>query len=51
MNSSAEIQQAINDYRRTEYGGWPWGEDDPVHEREQGRFAVHADGSKDQPKG
>jgi redox-sensitive bicupin YhaK (pirin superfamily) len=49
MNSSAEIQQAILDYRRTEYGGWPWSEDDPVHEREQGRFAVHADGTKDQP--
>lgn len=49
MNSSAEIQQAINDYRRTQYGGWPWRKDDPVHGRESGRFAVHADGSKDEP--
>ncbi len=49
MNSNAEIQQAINDYRRTEYGGWPWKEDDPVHEREVGRFAVHADGRRESP--
>jgi redox-sensitive bicupin YhaK (pirin superfamily) len=49
MNSSAEIQQAIADYRSTEYGEWPWSEDDPVHEREQGRFAVHADGREDRP--
>ncbi len=49
MNSSEEIQQAINDYRRTEYGGWPWSEDDPVHERDAGRFALHADGTKDKP--
>ena len=51
MNTGAEIQEAMNDYRRTEYGGWPWSEDDPVHERSMGRFAVHADGSKDAPGG
>jgi hypothetical protein len=49
MNTSAEIQQAINDYRRNEYGGWPWSEDGPVHERGSGRFAVHADGCRDEP--
>ena len=44
MNTQAEIQQAFADYRRTEFGGWPWPSSDPVHPREQGRFAKHADG-------
>jgi len=44
MNSEAEIRQAFMDYQRTQFGGWPWKRDDPVHPREQGRFAKHADG-------
>ncbi|MFZ2308661.1 MAG: pirin family protein [Rhodoferax sp.] len=44
MNTEAEIRQAFADYRATEFGGWPWGASDPVHPREQGRFARHADG-------
>lgn len=44
MNTQAEIQQAFMDYRRTAFGGWPWPASDPVHPREQGRFAKHADG-------
>jgi hypothetical protein len=48
MNSQQEIQQAFNDYRRTQFGGWPWKRDDPVHPREQGRFAKHADGKLEQ---
>jgi redox-sensitive bicupin YhaK (pirin superfamily) len=44
MNSRAEIQQAISDYQRTQFGGWPWPDDGPVHERQAGRFARHADG-------
>jgi quercetin 2,3-dioxygenase len=47
MNSAAEIQQAIADYRSTGFGGWPWPSDDPVHDRQSGRFAVHADGRKE----
>src|SRR5690606_8258661 len=27
MNSQDEIRQALMDYRRTEFGGWPWPED------------------------
>jgi redox-sensitive bicupin YhaK (pirin superfamily) len=47
MNSGAEIQQAFADYRRTGFGGWPWPSNDPVHARDAGRFAVHADGRKE----
>lgn len=47
MNSAAEIQQAFLDYRRTQFGGWPWPSDEPVHPREEGRFAVHADGKRE----
>ncbi|HVU04774.1 MAG TPA: pirin family protein [Polyangiaceae bacterium] len=44
MNTREEIQRAIQDYQRTGFGGWPWPVDDPVHGRETGRFARHADG-------
>jgi len=49
MNSRAEIQQAYRDYQRTQFGGWPWGRNDPVHPREEGRFARHADGTVERP--
>jgi redox-sensitive bicupin YhaK (pirin superfamily) len=44
MNTQAEIQRAMFDYQQTRFGGWPWPSDDPVHAREEGRFAKHADG-------
>jgi redox-sensitive bicupin YhaK (pirin superfamily) len=44
MNTPAEIQQAINDYRKTQFGGWPWQRADNVHPREKERFAQYADG-------
>jgi redox-sensitive bicupin YhaK (pirin superfamily) len=44
MNTRAELEQAFNDYRRTQFGGWPFDANDPVHPRERGRFARHADG-------
>ncbi len=44
MNTRAEIQQAFADYQRTQFGGWPWPSEAPVHPREEGRFARHADG-------
>ena len=47
MNSQAEIQQAMADYRRTEFGGWPWPMNEMVHPRSKGRFARYSDGSED----
>jgi quercetin 2,3-dioxygenase len=47
MNTQAELRQAFLDYRKDEFGGWPWASDAPVHGREQGRFAVHADGRQE----
>ncbi|MDH3754041.1 MAG: pirin family protein [Acidimicrobiia bacterium] len=47
MNTRAEIQQAIEDYQRTQFGAWPWLSPDPVHPRSKGRFAIHADGHVD----
>jgi redox-sensitive bicupin YhaK (pirin superfamily) len=44
MNTRAELEQAFYDYRRTQFGGWPFPGNDPVHPRERGRFARHADG-------
>ncbi|MBW6490144.1 MAG: pirin family protein [Lentimicrobium sp.] len=47
MNTPAEINEAIFDYRKTQFGGWPWNEYDHVHPREKGRFARYADGSEE----
>ena len=49
MTTRAEIEQAIDDFQRTRFGHWPWPRRDPVHPREQGRFARHADGRVDRP--
>merc|ERR1711924_280282 len=39
MNTDEEIMQAFADYRRTEFGGWPWPKHDVVFPRTKGRFA------------
>ncbi len=49
MNTPEQIRQAYTDYQRTGFGGWPWDRRDPVHPREEGRFAIHADGRKERP--
>jgi len=45
MNTADELQRAFVDYQRTQFGGWPWPENAPVHGgRDAGRFAKHANG-------
>lgn len=44
MNSQQEIMEAIQDFQETQFGGWPWDTNAPVHERAKGRFAKHVDG-------
>ncbi|THV57257.1 pirin family protein [Flagellimonas alvinocaridis] len=45
MNTEEEIQQAMDEYRLTQFGGWPWPYPDNVHEKDRGRFALYPDGS------
>lgn len=47
MNTRQEIQQAFEDYHRTQFGGWPWPKYDHVHPRTVGRFAKHSDGREE----
>ena len=49
MNERAGIEQAFADYQRTQFGGWPWDRDDPVQERDRGRFARRPDGVVETP--
>ncbi|MEM9649933.1 MAG: pirin-like C-terminal cupin domain-containing protein, partial [Bacteroidota bacterium] len=45
MNTEEEIQQAMEEYRLTQFGGWPWPYPDNVHDADKGRFAKYPDGS------
>jgi redox-sensitive bicupin YhaK (pirin superfamily) len=47
MNTAAEIHQAFSDYRKTQFGGWPWTRNDNVHDRTMGRFARYSDGCEE----
>lgn len=48
MNTRAELADAYDDYRRTQFGGWPWPTADPVHPVDADRFARHADGRREE---
>jgi len=39
MNTEHEIRQAFFDYRKTQFGGWPWDRDDMIFPSSKGRFA------------
>lgn len=44
MNRPEEINKAMEEYRLTQFGGWPWRHPDHAHPREKGRFAHYPDG-------
>ncbi len=49
MNTEVQIRDAMRDYQRTQFGGWPWPVDAPVHGRNPARFARHPDGREERP--
>ncbi len=47
MNTEDEIREAYSDYRKTQFGGWPWPKHEQVHDQSLGRFAKHANGKEE----
>ncbi|MEX0274927.1 MAG: pirin family protein, partial [Flavobacteriaceae bacterium] len=47
MNTAEEIREAMRDYGKTQFGGWPWEETEVAHPRKKGRFALHSDGTEE----
>ncbi|UKN00226.1 pirin family protein [Paracrocinitomix mangrovi] len=47
MNSEQEIRDTINEYQKTQFGGWPWPMKEQVWDRDKGRFAKYDDGRED----
>jgi redox-sensitive bicupin YhaK (pirin superfamily) len=45
-NSRADLQETMENFRRTEFGGWPWPTSGPVHGKSRGRFARFPDGTE-----
>ncbi|MFY0628391.1 MAG: pirin family protein [Reichenbachiella sp.] len=45
QNSHEQIQETMQAYQKTQFGGWPWPTSDHTHPREKGRFAKYADGT------
>lgn len=47
MNTQGEIRNAFEDYRKSQFGGWPWDKSDPVHGPSKRRFARYSDGKEE----
>ncbi|MFI5443693.1 pirin family protein [Polaromonas sp. UC242_47] len=50
MNTQAEIVQTLADYRCTQFGGWSFASEAPVHGRDPTRFAKHPGGREEKPE-
>lgn len=44
-NSQAEIREMMQEFRKTQFGAWPYKSNEPVHDKLKGRFAVLPDGT------
>lgn len=49
-NTQAGIQQAYQEFRQTEFGGWPWPTYEHAHDRNEKRFARYPDGTVVRPE-
>ena len=49
MNTRQEIYQTIQDYQRTEFGGWKWPRHDMIHGPKIEKFAIYPDGHIEKP--
>lgn len=47
MNTKQEINEAMQEFQKTQFGGWPWETYESTHAKEKGRFALHADGREE----
>jgi quercetin 2,3-dioxygenase len=47
MNTQGEIQQAMNEFQQTQFGGWPWPSYEHVHPRDKSRFAKYPSGKEE----
>jgi redox-sensitive bicupin YhaK (pirin superfamily) len=50
MNSQEDIRRTIQDYQKTQFGGWPWPRADMIHGENPERFAKYPDGKIIKPK-
>lgn len=49
MNTNQEIKETISEYQKTQFGGWPWPEDEMTHGSVIERFAKYPDGKIEKP--
>jgi len=47
-NTEQEIHDAIAEYQKTQFGGWPWPMREQVWDRNKGRFAHYEDGTEEE---
>ena len=49
MNTQQELMQTMDNYNRTQFGGWPWPSNEPVNGSNPTRFSTYSDGRTEKP--
>lgn len=49
-NSHTEMRTVIQQFQRTQFGGWPWSSREHTHHPESDRFAIYPNGEKQYPE-